>query len=199
MKLLFEFLPIAIFFGIYKYTGDIFDATLALIIATILQVSFEWFKYKKVEKSRMIGLIMIVVLGGATLLFHDDIFIKWKVSIINWLFAVVLIGSQYIGDKTIIERMMGGVISLPKPIWTRLNLYWTAFFLVSGFLNMYFAFFYGLELSIEERTDVWVNFKFYGLFGLTILFMILQIFFIQKYVQIDDETATESIADKKEA
>lgn len=190
MKLLFEFLPIAIFFGTYKYTGDIFDATLALIIATILQVSFEWFKYKKVEKSRMIGLTLIVVLGGATLLFHDDVFIKWKVSVINWLFAAVLIGSQFIGNKTIIERMLGNAISLPQAIWTRLNLYWAVFFLVSGLLNLYFAFFYGLDLSIEERTDVWVDFKFYGLFGLTIVFMIFQIFFIQKYAQINEQVET---------
>ncbi len=187
MKLLYEFLPIALFFGIYKYTGDIYHATLALIIATIIQVSYEWFKFHKVEKSRLIGLVLIVVLGGATILFHDDVFIKWKVSVINWLFAAVLIGSQFIGKKTIIERMMGGVMQLPKPIWSRLNGYWALFFFVSGTLNVYFAFFYGLDLSIEERTDVWVNFKFYGLFGLTILFMIFQVIFIQKYVQIDEE------------
>jgi intracellular septation protein len=199
MKLLFEFLPIAIFFGIYKYTGDIFDATLALIIATIIQVSLEWYKFRKVEKSRLIGLALIVVLGGATLLFHDDVFIKWKVSVINWLFAMVLIGSQFIGDKTIIERMMGAVISLPKPIWIRLNLYWAVFFLMSGILNMYFAFFYGLELSIEERTSVWVDFKFYGLFGLTILFMILQVFFIQKYAQITEQPITDSNNNTKDA
>jgi intracellular septation protein len=123
MKLLFEFLPIAIFFGIYKYTGDIYHATLALIIATIIQVSIEWLKYHKVEKSRMIGLILIVVLGGATILFHDDIFIKWKVTVINWLFAIVLFGSQFIGSKPIVERMMGAVIELPKSIWLRLNRY----------------------------------------------------------------------------
>jgi len=187
MKLLFEFLPIAIFFGIYKYTGDIYHATLALIIATIIQVSIEWLKYRKVEKSRLIGLVLIVVLGGATILFHDDIFIKWKVTVINWLFAVILLGSQFIGKKTIIERMMGAVIELPKPIWLRLNSYWALFFFVSGLLNIYFAFFYGLNLSIEERTDMWVNFKFYGLFGLTILFMILQVFIIQKYAQLPEE------------
>ena len=187
MKLLFEFLPIAIFFGVYKYTGDIFHATTALIIATIIQVSIEWIKYHKVEKSRLIGLALIVVLGGANVLFHDDIFIKWKVSVINWLFAVILIGSQFIGDKTIIERMMGAVIELPKPIWKRLNSYWAIFFFISGLLNVYFAFFYGLDLTIEERTDVWVNFKFYGLFGLTILFMIIQILFIQKHALIKEE------------
>jgi len=139
------------------------------------------------EKSRLIGLVLIVVFGGATIIFHDDLFIKWKVTVINWLFAIILIGSQFIGNKTIIERMMGAVIELPKAIWLRLNTYWAVFFFVSGLLNIYFAFFYGLNLSVEERTDVWVNFKFYGLFGLTILFMILQVFIIQKYAQIPEE------------
>lgn len=187
MKLLFEFLPIALFFGIYKYTGDIYHATLALIIAAVIQVSIEWFKYHKVEKSRLIGLVLILLLGGATLLFHDDIFIKWKVTVINWLFAIILLGSQFIGNKTIIERMMGAVVELPKPAWLRLNIYWAIFFFISGLLNIYFAFYYGLNLSMEERTDAWVNFKFYGLFGLTILFMILQILFMQKYAQIPEE------------
>ncbi|MFK5983834.1 MAG: septation protein A [Pseudomonadota bacterium] len=191
MKLIYEFLPIALFFGIYKYTGDIYHATLAIIIATILQVSFEWFKFHKVEKSRLIGLVLVVVLGGATILFHDDTFIKWKVSVINWLFAAILIGSQFIGNKTIIERMMGSAMELPKPIWLRLNTYWALFFFISGLLNVYFAFFYGLDLTIEERTDVWVNFKFYGLFGLTIVFMILQVLFIHKHIQINEETTNE--------
>ena len=187
LKFFYEFLPIAIFFGVFKTTDDIFKATLALIIATILQVGYEWFRYKKVEKSRLIGAGLILVLGGATVFFQDDLFIKWKVTVLNWLFAVILIGSQFIGQKTIMERMMGSMLTLPKPIWSQLNLYWAGFFFISGLLNLYFAFFYGLDLSEQERTEVWVNFKFYGLIGLTLLFMVAQIFFLQKHIQLEEE------------
>jgi len=147
LKFFYEFLPIAIFFGIYKGTGNIYNATLALIIASVLQVSYEWFKYRKVEKSRLIGAAFIVVLGGATVFFQDDLFIKWKVTVLNWLFATILIGSHFIGKKTIIERVMGSMLTLPKHIWTQLNLYWVFFFFISGLLNIYFAFFYGLTVT----------------------------------------------------
>ena len=104
-KLVYEFLPIALFFGVYKYTGDIYDATLTLIVVSLLQVGYEYIRYKKVEKSRLIGAILILILGGATVLFHDDLFIKWKVTVINWLFALILLGSFFIGKKTIIEQL----------------------------------------------------------------------------------------------
>ena len=187
MKLIYEFLPIALFFGLYKYTNDIFAATLALMVATSLQVAYEWIRYKKVEKSRLISLALILVLGGATVLFHDDLFIKWKVTVINWLFALILLGSQFIGDKTIVQRMMGAMIELPATIWLRLNTYWVIFFFISGLLNIYFAFFYGLDLSPKARTDAWVNFKFYGMFGLTLVFMVFQVWYLQKYATLKPE------------
>jgi len=187
LKFIYEFLPIAIFFGIYKGTGNIYHATLVLIIVTMLQLAYEWFRYKKVEKSRLIGAALILVLGGATVFFQDDLFIKWKVTVLNWLFAIILIGSHFIGNKTIMERVMGSMISLPKPVWNQLNLFWVGFFFISGLLNVYFAFFYGLDLPDQARTDMWVNFKFYGLMGLTLVFMIVQVIFLQKHIQIEEE------------
>ncbi|MBF0266940.1 MAG: septation protein IspZ [Gammaproteobacteria bacterium] len=189
---IYEFLPIALFFGVYKYTGNIYDATLTLIIVSLLQVSYEYIKFKKVQKSRLIGTALILVLGGATVLFHDDLFIKWKVTVINWLFSLILFASYFIGKKTIIERMMGSVIELPKAVWSKLNAYWIAFFFISGLLNIYFAFYYGLDLPVEVRTDMWVNFKFYGLMGLTFVFMIAQIFIIQKYIPKEDIIQNQS-------
>jgi len=200
-KIIYEFFPIAVFFVVYKATADIFTATLVLIITSVLQVSYEWFKFKKVEKPRLIGVILIVVLGGSTVLFHDDVFIKWKVTIINYLFALILFASYFIGQKTIIERMMGGILELPQNAWKRLNAFWIFFFLISGLLNYYFAFYYGLELSVEERTDAWVNFKFYGLLGLTFLFMILQVVFLYKYVkdtEVDEKTDPHQVIKDKE-
>ncbi len=200
MKFLYEFFPIALFFGVYQYRGDIFDATMVLMLATVLQVAYEWIRYKKVEKSRQIGLALILVLGGATVFFHDDLFIKWKVTVINWLFACILVISQYIGKKTIIERMMGSMIELAPKNWIQLNRYWAVFFFISGLLNIYFAFFYGLDLDEAQRTDMWVNFKFYGLMGLTLIFMIFQVWFIQKYANIrEDSENTKPETSKQES
>lgn len=187
LKLLYEFLPVALFFAVFQITGNIFHATAVLIIASVLQLAFDWFKNGKVEKSRKISVAMIVVLGGLTVLLQDDLFIKWKVTVLNWLFAAVLIGSHFIGEKNIMERVMGSAMKLPAPVWTQLNFYWAGFFFISGLLNIYFAFFYGLDLSEQERTAVWVDFKFYGLLGLTLVFMVAQVFFLQKHIQLEEE------------
>lgn len=186
-KLFYEFFPVFIFFLIFKTSGNIYWATSALIIISVLQLTYEKFIKKNVEKSRLIGVAFIVIFGGATLLFHDDAFIKWKVTLINLLFALILFGSYFIGKKTIIERLMGSVLDLPKPLWLRLNAFWIVFFLLSAVLNLYFAFYYGPDLSIQERTDAWVNFKFYGLLGLTIVFMVAQVAMLYKYVKIEDD------------
>lgn len=188
LKFFYDFLPVIIFFAVYKITGNIYDATLAIIIATGIQVSLQWLKHKKLENTHKINLGLILVLGGMTLFFQDDTFIKWKPTIINWLFGIVLIGSQFIGEKNIIQRMLDKSIKLPPSVWVRLNLMWAAFFFVSGLLNIYVAFFYGLELMPEERTDMWVNFKLYGLLGLTFLFIIIQTLYLQRHIIEDEES-----------
>ncbi len=189
LKFFYDFLPVIIFYIVYKLTANIYHATLAIIIATGIQVAVQWAKHKKLENTHKINLGLILVLGGMTLFFQDDTFIKWKPTIINWLFALVLIGSQFIGEKNIIQRMLGKSISLPQPVWIRLNLMWASFFLFSGLLNIYVAFFYGLNLTLEERTDIWVNFKLYGLLGLTILFIILQTLYLQRHIINDEESS----------
>jgi intracellular septation protein len=190
LKFFYDFLPVIIFFAVYKLTGNIYNATLAIIIATGIQVALQWLKHKKLENTHKINLGLILVLGGMTLFFQDDTFIKWKPTIINWLFGLVLIGSQFIGEKNIIQRMLDGSINLPQPVWVRLNLMWATFFLVSGLLNIYVAFYYGLDMTAEERTDMWVNFKLYGLLGLTILFIIIQTLYLQRHVIIKDEESS---------
>ena len=190
LKFFYDFLPVIIFFAVYKITGNIYHATLAIIIATAIQVAIQWIKHKTLENTHKINLGLIILLGGMTLMFQDDTFIKWKPTVINWLFALVLLGSQFIGDKNILQRMLSNSIKLPQPVWVRLNLMWVIFFLVSGLLNIYVAFFYGLELSPEQRTDIWVNFKLYGLLGLTILFIILQTLYLQRHVIIEDEESS---------
>jgi intracellular septation protein len=143
----------------------------------------------------VITLLMITVLGGATLIFHDDTFIKWKVSVVNWLFGIAFLGSQFIGKKPIIQRMMEASVELPQKIWTRLNLVWALFFISTGFLNLYVAYNYDL--------DTWVNFKMFGMLGLTFLFILAQALFIGRYVKEPDQIESPSTqlpdkTDKKE-
>lgn len=175
MKILFDFLPIIIFFGVYKYTGDLIIATAVLIPATILQVGYGWLKSRKVEKMHLVSLVLVVLLGGMTVLLGDGDFIKWKPSIVNALFAIAFLGSQFIGDKNIIQRMMGEKLQLPFKVWRTLNLAWVGFFILSAVTNLYVAF--------QFSEEVWVNFKLFGLLGMTFVFIILQGIYLSSHMQ----------------
>ncbi|MGB3385171.1 MAG: septation protein A [Marinomonas sp.] len=175
MKILFDFLPILVFFVAYKLSGNIILATAVLIPASVLQVGYNWIRYKKVEKMHLVSLVLVVLLGGATVLLGDGEFIKWKPTIVNGLFAMAFLGSQFIGERNIIERMMGDKIQLPFKVWRTLNLAWVAFFLLSGAVNLYVAF------SFSE--DIWVDFKLFGLLGMTIVFIILQGIYLSSHIQ----------------
>lgn len=182
MRMFFDFLPILLFFIAYKFYG-IYTATVVVMVATTVQVAVMWLLYKRVEKMLLFSLGLIVVLGGATLLLHDESFVKWKPSVLNWAFAVVFLGSQYIGKKSMVERIMGQNISLPAEIWTRLNLSWVIFFAALGFANIYVAFNYS--------TDIWVDFKLFGMMGLTLAFIIGQAFYLSRHTIDDDQTEQE--------
>ena len=174
MKLLFDFFPIILFFIVFK-TNGIFAATMAAIIATFIQVGLFWFKHRRFEKMHLVTLALISVFGGATLLLEDELYIKWKPTVLNWLFGAVFIGSQFIGKKTIAERMMGNAIKLPDPIWKRLNWSWALFFVVLGFANIFV--FYNYD------TETWVNFKLFGMLGLTVLFVVAQSLVLARFIK----------------
>lgn len=175
MKILFDFLPILIFFLVYKNTGDLILATAILIPASILQVAYNWFKHHTVEKMHIISLVLVVLFGGATVLLGDGDFIKWKPTILNWLFAVAFLGSQFIGSKNIIQRLMDGQLTLPFKVWRTLNLAWVGFFIVSGAANLY------VFNNFSEET--WVNFKLFGLLGMTIVFIIAQGIYLSSHLK----------------
>ena len=173
MKLLVDFFPIVLFFAAYKM-ADIYVATLAAMVGAVLQVGYTWLRTRRFETMHLVSLVLIVVFGGATWFLRDPTFIKWKPTVLNWLFAVVFLGSQWIGNAPIIQRMMGSQLVLPVAIWRRLNLAWTLYFVVIGGVNLYVAFNY------EE--SVWVNFKLFGMLGLTFAFVLLQSFFLAKHM-----------------
>lgn len=174
MKFLFDFFPILLFFIAYK-THGIYAATGVAIVASCLQVGYVWLRQRKVENMHLVTLALIVVLGGATLWLQDEAFIKWKPTVVNWLFAAAFLGSQFIGRRPLVERMMSNAVTLPAVIWLRLNLAWTLFFIAMGGLNLYVVYHFD--------TDTWVNFKLFGMMGLTLAFILAQAFYLARHVQ----------------
>ena len=126
-----------------------------------------------------------------TLLFRDDMFIKWKPTIVNWIFALVVLGSQFIGKRTVLERLLGGQMQMPATIWKKINISWGLFFLVSGLLNLYVAFYFRTHLDEATRTDFWVNFKVFGLLGLTLAFSIIQMLIVARYISTEPAESSD--------
>lgn len=178
MKQLFEFTPIILFFIAFKLY-DIYVATAVVIVATIIQVIVTWAIEKKVKVMQWITLGLILVMGGATIYLQDEQFIKWKLTIIEWLFGLAFLGSQFLGKKTFVERMMGSSLELPSHVWKKLNSLWAIFFIGVGFINIY--------VMQNFNTDDWVTFKTFGVPSLMIIFIILQMVFLYKYLPETEE------------
>jgi intracellular septation protein len=198
MKFLFDLFPVILFFAAFKIAGanetiaydfatrwlgegiapgqaPILIATAVAIAASIGQIGWLWLRRRKIDTMLWVSLAIIIVFGGATLLLHDETFIKWKPTVLYWLFASVLSMSQLFLHKNLIRRMLGEQIQLPAPAWTKLNFAWIGFFVCMGFLNLYVAF--------NFPTDTWVNFKLFGGMGLMLAFVIGQGLFLAKYVE----------------
>ncbi len=178
MKILFDFFPILLFFICYKFYG-IYTATAVAMAASFAQVILYRIKHQRYEKLHLISLGLILVLGGATLFFHNPWFIKWKPTGIYWLSSLVFLLSSYIGKKPLIQKMMESNVKLPKKIWLRLNLAWAIYFLVMGALNIYVAYHYD--------TDIWVNFKLFGGAGFMLIFVFIQAMYLTRHA-IDQPT-----------
>lgn len=179
MKLLFDFFPILLFFIAYK-VFDIYVATAVAIGASVIQVAVAWFKFRKVEPMHFVTLVIIVVFGGLTLYLKDEQFIKWKPTVINWLFGFVFLASQWLGEKPMIERMMSSSadLSLPGEVWRTLNLSWTLFFFVLGGVNYF--------VMYNFDTETWVNFKLFGMLGLTLVFVVIQSIYLSRHLPMPD-------------
>lgn len=190
MKLLFDYFPIICFFIAYKFFG-IFIATEVTMAACILQNITYWLMHKRFEKLHLITLLSVLILGGFTLFFHNIIFIQWKPTIIYWIFAGVLLFSQFFSHKNVLIRMLGDKISLPQKIWNTLNIAWSVFFIFLGFLNIYVIYHYS--------TNAWVNFKLFGTLGLTLAFTIAQAIYMSRHIQSTDAVEnTSDVATKRD-
>jgi len=198
MKLLFDLFPIILFFaayqlgvanpesaqsvldavGVHLFAGakpGVFLATLVAILATVLQVAWVWIRHRKVEAMLWLSFVLIVVFGGATLFLQDESFIKWKPTVLYWMFALALGLAPVLFERNLIRVLMEKQVSLPDAVWERLNLGWTAFFVFLGVANLYVAFRYS--------TDTWVNFKLFGTMGLMLVFIIGQSFYLTRHIK----------------
>ena len=165
MQLLIDYIPIVIFIAAYFFK-DIYYATAVLMATMPVVLLLQWLVTKKVSRIYVASTALVLVLGAATLFFKNPTFLYWKPTVLNWVIALVFLGSHWIGDKTIVQRMMGHAADLGPQQWQTLNSMWIAFFIFSGAVNLYVAY------SFSEA--FWVKFKLFGMLGLTLVFVIVQ-------------------------
>lgn len=173
MKLLYDLFPVLLFFLAYKQF-DIFVATGVLMVATAGQITVSWIRFRQVEKLHVVTFVVVLAFGSATLFLRNPVFIKWKPSIVYWLLAAAFLGSQLLGRRLLSQALLGSVFDMPVPAWHRLNLVWVVFFAVMGGVNLFVAY--------RFSEDTWVNFKLFGLMGLTLLFVIGQSVVLRSYL-----------------
>ena len=192
MKQLLELLPLVLFFCAYQMDGDtltvggwshtfdgIFSATAVLMISTALTWLISSLLEKRNDKRLMWMTLAVLLFGAATLILRDQRFIQWKPTVFNWVLAAVFLGSQFIGKRTVLERVLGIQLSLPRPIWTRLNVLWIGNFTLVGALNLFVAY------RFEEA--VWVSYKLYSSIGFTLALMLLTVAIVAPHVKDDGE------------
>ncbi len=210
MKILLDFLPIALFFGMFKYAeghpdwaaatatdwlgfmvaggvvgaseAPVLLATVVVIAATVLQIVLLRARGQKIDTMLWVSLALVILLGGATIYFHSEAFIKWKPTVLYWVMGGALLVGQLFG-KNGMRALMGKQMSLPDPVWTRLNLAWVGFFTGMGFINLWVAY--------SFSTSVWVNFKLFGGLGLMLAFVLLQALVLNKYLQTAEDAGQE--------
>lgn len=192
VKQFIDFIPLILFFIVFKISpreiellgysfqfGGIFSATAVLVIASIVVYGILFIKQKRLDNNQWITVGGCLFFGCLTLLLQDEVFIKWKAPAVNWIFALVFLGSQFIGKEPVIKRLMGKAVTLPDNVWTKLNIAWVIFFIICGAANLFVAFTY---------ESIWVDFKVFGSLIMTIIFIIAQGIYLSRYIKDDDKT-----------
>jgi len=185
MQLLLDYIPIVIFIVAYFYR-DIFFATAVLMVAMPIVLALQWLLTKKLNRIYAASTVLVLVLGGFTLVFRNPTFLYWKPTALNWAFALAFLGSQWIGEKPFVKRMLGSAADLKDEQWIRLNQIWVAFFTFVGAVNIYVAY------SFSEA--FWVKFKLFGMLGITMAFVIVQSVWLTLVAQKNESASTDSEA-----
>ncbi len=177
MQFLYEIFPVFLFFMAFKWYG-IYTATKVGIIATFLQAVINRLYAGQWDKKQVVTFLVFVLFGGMTLYFHDPIFVKWKPTIVFWIFSLVILFTQVFTQKPLMQRLMEKMLEgkavIPLNIWQRINLIWAFFFIVLGGINLYIAY--------RFDNDIWVNFKFYGITSAMIVLSIAQALYLTRYM-----------------
>jgi intracellular septation protein len=213
MKLFFDFLPLILFFGAFKFADANADeaarfatehlgfvvsggvvaateapvllATVVVMVATLIQIAILLAMRRKVDTMLWVTFGLIAILGGATVWFHDPTFIKWKPSALYWAMGVVLWASQVLFGKNLLQALIGTQLELADPVWRRLNMAWAIFFVLMGFANIYVAYNYSIS--------TWATFKVFGLTGIMLVFMIVQGFYISRHLKDEADPPPDSL------
>jgi intracellular septation protein len=206
MKFLFDLFPIVLFFGVFRWgeshkqeagafaaqylsafvaggivsaeQAPIMLATVVGIAATALQIGYLLLRGKKVDGMLWVSAAVIAVMGGLTIYLHDENFIKWKPTILYWMFGLVLLVAQVFWKKNLMRKVMEETIKLPDAVWGKLVYTWMAFFLAMGLLNLFVAF-----VVYKTDTSAWVSFKLFGFTGIFFAFIVGQTLFLSKYIK----------------
>jgi intracellular septation protein len=184
-KFLFDLFPLILFFAAYRY-ADIYVATAVAVAASIAQIVWLRVTGRAIEATHWINLTVIVVFGGATLWLHNDAFIKWKPTVLYWIFGGALLGARLVFRRNLMRRLLGKQIALPDPVWEKLNLSWALFFVAAGAANLYVAF------SGNFTESQWVGFKVFGLMGLMLVFVIAQSLWLGRHMREPDEPGSKT-------
>ena len=192
MKQFVEFLPIALFVAVYFYTKDIYLSTAVLMAGICVQVGYEYARYREVGKQTKIIFWVAIIFGGATLLFRNQAFIQWKPTVVNWLFCLGLLASQFFGQQNFLQKLLGDKFQLPSHVWRNLTLGWAAGFFLAGLLNLIIA--YGFSL------DFWVSYKLIGGFAISLIYIMLTMIYLIKggYLQEENPGRLPGNSDRSE-
>jgi len=169
MQVLFDVLPVIVFFVVYRFSG-IYAATAAIMATMAVQIAYQWFRHRQVNQMFLASGIVVWILGTITLALRNPLFIQWKPTIATWLFAAAFLGSRFIGEQTLIERIMGHAVQLEPAFWRQLNWIWVVTFAVLGALNLYVVYHF--------TEEIWVDFKLFGMSGLPLLVAVGQAMWI---------------------
>lgn len=177
MKILSDLLAVILFFVTYSLTKDMIAATAVALVIGVVQAAFSYWRHKKLDTMQWVGLILIVLMGGATILLKDDRFIMWKPTVLFWIGALVLLGS-HLGGKNGLKATMGKELTLPDPVWRKLTFAWVAFLVFMGIANIF--------VFQNFTKDQWVSYKLFGSTALMIVFLIGQSLYLSRYLPKED-------------